>query len=58
MQTKDEEIAEFRQTHKFYTEDTMRKLASEEELNKRTRYRERLYDWAINGRIGLKPLYK
>lgn len=58
MQTKDEEIAEFRQTHKFYTEDTMRKLASEEELRKRARYRQRLYDWAINGRIGLKPLYK
>lgn len=35
MQTKEEEIAEFRQTHKFYTEDTMRKLASEEELHKR-----------------------
>lgn len=58
MQTKDEEIAEFRQTHKFYTEDTMRKLASEKELRKRARYRAQLYDWAINGRIGLKPLYK
>lgn len=58
MQTKDEEIAEFRQTHKFYTEDTMRKLASEEELQKRARYRQRLYDWTINGQIGLKPLYK
>jgi hypothetical protein len=58
MQTKEDEIAEFRQTHKFYTEDTMRKLASEEELHKRARYRERLYEWAINGQIGLKPLYK
>ena len=58
MQSKDEEIAEFRQTHKFYTQETMRRLASEEELQKRARYRQRLYDWAINGQIGLKPLYK
>jgi hypothetical protein len=55
---KEEEIAHFRRTHKFYTEETMRKLALEEELNRHAEYRQRLYDWTINGQIGLKPLSK
>lgn len=56
--TKDKEIEQWRSSHKFYTEETIRKLKVEEKLNEKVRYREQLYDWAMNGRIGLKPFYK
>ena len=58
MQTKQEEIEKWRSSHKFYTQETMRKLALKEKLTERARYRQLLYDWVINGYIGFKPLFK
>lgn len=53
--TKEQEIERWRGKHRFYTEETMRKLASEEQLSKNARLRCKLYDWVINGRIGKMP---
>lgn len=53
---KEAEIEEFRKRKKLCTEDTLRRMKSDEELQKDARYRERLYDWVKNGCYGLKPL--
>lgn len=53
---KEAEIEEFRKRKKLCTEETLRRMKSDEELQKDAKYRERLYDWVKNGCYGLKPL--
>ena len=56
MNNKEAEIEEFRKRKKLCTEETLRRMKSDEELQKDAKYRERLYDWVKNGCYGLKPL--
>jgi hypothetical protein len=56
MNNKEAEIEEFRKRKILCTEDTLRRMKSDEELQKDAKYRERLYDWVKNGCQGLKPL--
>lgn len=54
MQTKKEEIDEFRKRKKIMTADTIWRMKSEFELQKGAKRREKLYDLFVGGRDAVR----
>lgn len=57
-EAKMKEITEFRGKNKYITKDTVDKLNRDEKLIQDVVYRQKLYDWVMDGYSGLKPLKK
>lgn len=56
--TKEAEIEEFRKRKKLCTEETLRKMKSDEELQKNAKLRERLYDAFMSGELTEYPYFR